>query len=129
MDDRIACSLVNGVHMVPADIVEDQQMPWRSQGPFHLSQSLFHPPEVGQGIVADQTVEISCGKGQVMDIRLDQGGIRFAFFRLGQHVMGEIQRVQIGRRVALAEDRDQCARAGADFQNGPALAEKGVIGR
>ncbi len=64
-----------------------------------------------------------------MDIRLDQGGTWLARASLGQHPMRDVHRNQVGVRVALAQDRNQRAGAGADFQNGTALAEKGIIGR
>lgn len=65
----------------------------------------------------------------MMDIRLDQGRTRLAVTSLGQHPIGNVHRDQVGVRVALAQDRDQRASTGADFQYRTALAEKGIIGR
>ena len=129
MDDWIPGPLMDRVDMLPADIVKDQQVTRGSQRPSHLVQRCFHPPEVGKGIVTDQSIKVTCGERQMVDICLNQGCIRLALARSGQHLMRNIQRNQFSFRVALAQDRDQCAGARADLQNGAALTEKGIIRR
>lgn len=129
MDDGIAGLLVDGIHLFPADVMEDQQVAGGLQNPFHLPDGLHFPPKVGEGIVTDQAIELIRGQGQVMDVRLHQNSAGLTCAGPFEHLVGEIQGSQGGLRVAPAQDRDQRAGACADFQNGAALAEEWVIGR
>ncbi len=63
MDNGIERYLMDGIHVLPADVVKDQQVAWGSKHFFHLRQCLLHPPEVGKGIMADQAVKLTWGDG------------------------------------------------------------------
>ena len=129
MDDGIAGLLVDGIHLFPADVMEDQQMAGGLENPFHFLDSLHLPPEVGEGIMTDQAIKLIWGQRQVMDIRLHQNSTGLSFIGPFEHFMCEIQRSQGGLWVALAQDWDQRPGACADFQNGTTLPEEWVIGR
>lgn len=91
MDDRIAGLLVDGIHLFPADVMEDQQVAGGLKHPFHLPDGLHLPPEVGEGVVTDQAIELIRGQGQVMDVRLHQDCAGLTSAGPFEHLMREIQ--------------------------------------
>lgn len=63
MDNGVVRILMDGINLLPADVVEDQQVARGSEHLFHLRQRILHPPEVGQGVMADQPVKLTRGDG------------------------------------------------------------------
>jgi hypothetical protein len=115
---------VDGVHLLPAQVVQDEQVSAGAQDPRQFGQRGGFVPEVGEGVVADHPVKGGRREGQVVGISLDQPGLRRALSGPLQHPVGQVHRDLACAGGALPQERDERPGAGADLQDRLRLLEK-----
>jgi hypothetical protein len=94
--NRVTAAAVDGVHLLPAQVVQNEQVAARPQDARQTEQRGSFVGKVGKAVVADDKIEPRRGKGKPMGVGLDHGRVRAPLPGAAQHLPGQVDRDHTG---------------------------------